>query len=136
MGYWLGLSEEEYRGTFLWSLSNACSIGYAYTIPEAEGNRVRSEEYVSKLQPEFRELHYDLVGDYPHQSSISMYQKHRYHVLRSQQIKPGQFTARPYPKGNFPTSMAEYPEINRNVRRYLVAEEKGGKKVQFKPLLT
>ena len=86
-------------------------INYCYVLPSPNGDIVRAVDYAEQLQPEFRELHYDLVTNYPKKGGISYYRKHEYHALRSEQIKHGLFTPRPYSTANFPTSMAEYPHL-------------------------
>lgn len=111
MSYWLRLTENEYIENLLWSMSLASLIYYAYNLKSTEGQVVKTVEFASQLQPEHRELHYDLVGQYPRQAGISSYRKHEYHAMRRRQVLDGQFTPRPYPSGNIPVSLAEFPHL-------------------------
>lgn len=127
MEYWLELSEEDYVKKCLWAMSLATQISYAYTIETPEGEAVRTEDFAQQLRPEFAELHYDMVGNYPRQSFIGSYRKHEYHAIRYQQIKEGTFTPRPYPTKNFPTSLAEYPDLT-GLNAKGVSESKRGRR--------
>ncbi|POR37723.1 Uncharacterized protein TPAR_02076 [Tolypocladium paradoxum] len=111
MHYWLSMSEEEYGNKYLWALSLANLINYCYTLKGVNRDIVRTAQYAEQLLPQFSELHYDLIGDYPQKSGISCYGKHEYHALRFREIQQGKFTPRPYATGNFPPSLAEYPHI-------------------------
>lgn len=111
MTYWLSMSEKEYSEKFLWAISLVNLINYAYNLQGPNAGLVRSNEFAQQLSPELRELHYDLVGNYPQKSGVSCYRKHEYHVLRWKEIQEGKFTPRPYPSSNFPISLAEYPQL-------------------------
>ncbi|KAJ6445414.1 fungal specific transcription factor domain-containing protein [Purpureocillium lavendulum] len=111
MERWLSMSGEVCDEHYLWFLSLANLIGYAYTLQGPNRELVRRPEYAEQLQPRFRELHYDMVAEYPKKSGILSYGKHEYHVIRYREIQEGKFTPRPYPSGNFPPSLAEYPRL-------------------------
>ncbi|KAK4159948.1 hypothetical protein QBC43DRAFT_304148 [Cladorrhinum sp. PSN259] len=97
-----------------WAMYLVGQINYAYYLPEDSSNRkkVRHEDFAANLARELHETHYDMIGSYPGKVSIDCYQKHRYHALRSQQIKVGMFEPRPCPTDNIPPSLNEYAEWN------------------------
>ncbi|KAI6364206.1 hypothetical protein MCOR25_005703 [Pyricularia grisea] len=111
MRYWLNLSEEDLDSDPIWSHKLSCLIHNAYCIEGSYGALVKSVEFEKSLPLEVLELHFDLIGDYPGQSDIHSFRKHEYHSMRSQQIQKGTFTARRYPTGNVPLSLAEFPEL-------------------------
>ncbi|KAK4086448.1 hypothetical protein Purlil1_9294 [Purpureocillium lilacinum] len=111
MEYWLSMPEEECRENYIWFHSLANLISYAYSIRGPNGDLIRSPEFAEQLQPRFRELHYDMATKYPKKSDIASYRKHEYHAIRYHEIQEGTFTPRPYPSGNFPPSLAEYPHL-------------------------
>lgn len=108
MGVWLRMPEDEYNEKHLHAMSLVNLINYCYNLPGSNGDLVRSAQFADQLRPEFRELHFDLVGKYPRKSGISSYRKHEYHALRCSQIKEGKFVPRPYPTTHCPPSLAEY----------------------------
>ena len=112
MGHWLGMSEEEVDEKSFWAMYLVNLINYGYNLEGANREAVRKTDFARQLQPEFLELHYDLIGNYPHQSGLSCYRKHEYHALRREQIKSGKFIPSPYPADRFPPSLAEYPRLN------------------------
>ncbi|KAI6507435.1 hypothetical protein MCOR04_001158 [Pyricularia oryzae] len=111
MRYWLRLSEEDLDSDPLWSHKLSSLIHNAYCIGGSYEALIKSDEFTKRLPPEVLELHFDLTGDYPGQSDIDSFRKHEYHSMRSEQIQKGTFTPRPYPTGNVPLSLAEYPEL-------------------------
>jgi hypothetical protein len=112
MERWLGMSETEYDEKHLLATSLVSLINDCYDLRGTQ-DCVRSVEYAQLLQPEHRELHFDLIGDHPGKQGISTYRKHDYHVLRYEQIKKGDFTPQAYPTtGEIPPSLAAYPNLN------------------------
>lgn len=111
MGRWLDISEAERAENLLWEMSLVCLIGYAYNLSGTNYDLVRGPAFTASLAPEFHELHYDLVGRYPHKAGISSFRKHEYHAMRRRQIREGVFVPQPYPVYCFPESLAEDPEL-------------------------
>lgn len=110
MSYWLRMPEHVYETQFMWAMALISYIYYAYNLAGVTSGQVRQPEFARQLQPEHREIHYDLVGHYPHKSGISSYRKHQYHALRRREILEGKFIPQSYPTSYFPASLAEYPE--------------------------
>lgn len=111
MTFWVTMPEEEYRRNIRLANSVADVIFHGYLLNERDGQPVRRPEFADKLPPELRELHYDLTGRYPGQVAINAGRKHEYHALRYRQILEGGFTPRPYPTGNVPVPIAEFPDL-------------------------
>lgn len=111
MSCWLDIPHTDEPGNYMWSLVIARLIGYAYSLPNPHRDLLESPAFAEQLQPEVRELHYDLIGKYPGKSDITSFRKHEYHSIRRQQIREGRFAPRPYPTECFPISLAEYPEL-------------------------
>lgn len=112
MCYWLSIPDAGYKeGNFVWAMSVATLISYAYDLPSPTRNLLRRPGFAAHLRPEIHELHYDLIGEYPRKSGISSLRKHQYHALRYRQIRAGRFSPQPYPTDGFPVSLAEYPEL-------------------------
>ncbi|KAL8364859.1 hypothetical protein RB595_003910 [Gaeumannomyces hyphopodioides] len=111
MTYWVTMPEDQYRLNARLADSVADMIFHGYLLKELDGQRVRRPEFSDKLPPQLRELHFDLIGRYPGQVAINEFRKHEYHALRHNQILEGAFAARPYPTGNVPVSIAEFPDL-------------------------
>ncbi|SPO03946.1 related to GTP-binding protein ypt1 [Cephalotrichum gorgonifer] len=80
MTHWLDIPEAEYSEKYIWAMSIAVLIGYAYNLP-MPNNIVRGPAFAEKLRPEVRELHYDIVGNYPKKSDFTSFRKHEYDYL-------------------------------------------------------
>jgi hypothetical protein len=96
MQMWPRIPVSEYGTQLEFALHVFCWIGYCYQLTDTNGLRVKSVEYADCLQPEHRELHYDLIeeGDLKKRAT-SGNAGHRYHVRRAQEILEGNFNPQP-----------------------------------------
>ena len=67
----------------LFALDISCLINQCYDLKDEEGHRVTDKGYTEKLQPNHRELHYDIVEEDAKAESFTVTQHRRYHVRRS-----------------------------------------------------
>ncbi|EJT71359.1 hypothetical protein GGTG_10618 [Gaeumannomyces tritici R3-111a-1] len=111
MTYWVTMPEDQYRLHATLAKSLAATIRHGYQLREPDGQAVRRPGFADKLPPQLRELHYDIIGRYPGRVAFDELRKHEYHALRHGQILEGAFAARPYPSGNVPVSIAEFPAL-------------------------
>ncbi|KAI9844808.1 MAG: hypothetical protein M1837_005226 [Sclerophora amabilis] len=110
MGVWLHISSRDYVERLQFALHIGCLINYCYYLKDGDGDNVKDPAYADKLKPEHRELHYDIVAEYPRKESFVTTSRHQYHIRRSREIQDGTWTPQPYRKTGFRASLTTLQE--------------------------
>ena len=106
---WLNISTKDYvdrleYGLFIGNLINGC-----YDLEDGVRGAVKSEEYAQHLDPEHRELHYDIVA--ASTESFTTTRRHAYHMRKYREIKDGLYEARPYAPGKYRQTLSKVAEV-------------------------
>ena len=101
IGLWLDISSRDYMDRVRFALYIGCLINYCYYLKDTNGETVKDPAYANNLEPDHREVHYDIFADYPQKKSFVITSRHRYHVRRSREIKEGIFIPDPYKRRVF-----------------------------------
>ena len=104
--FWLNISSQDYVDRLHFALCIGNLINDCYDLSDTDGQPLRDPAYAKHLQPQHREIHYDITYDDPKAESFTTTKRHEYHVRRSKEIGSGLFLPQPYKKGVFRSDLA------------------------------